>query len=87
MTDVINEAKVTDTAQQIEDEEPASEAPKAKAKAKRATRKQLAVAEPEVEVTPSLDEVQADLSIPSAAPKVETKVLVQTAGSTCLLRT
>ncbi len=55
--DVINEVSVSEE----------TEAPKAKAKAKRAPRKQLVVAEslPEgsVEVTATLDEVQAVVSI------------------------
>ncbi len=48
--DIANEAKVRlDTAQQSADEAPAAEA--TAAQAKRAPKKQLAVAEPEVEAT------------------------------------
>ncbi len=52
MAGITNEVKVpSDTTQQSADEVSATEAPKAKATAKRAPRKQPAVAEPEVEVT------------------------------------
>ncbi len=79
MTDITSEVKVRlDTAQQSADEVLASEAPKAKAK--RAPKKQLAVAEPEVEGT-ALDEAQAVVSIPSEEePKKVSKVVCPSCG-------
>ena len=66
MTDVLNEVNVTDTVLSIEDEVPeVQSAPAApKAKARRVSTKEPVFKEPEVEVTSSLDEVQAEVVLP-----------------------
>ena len=66
MTDVINEVNVTETILSNEDEPSIQRAPKARAK--RASKKEAVMTEPEVEETSSFDEVQADV----VTPKQET---------------
>ena len=75
MTDVINEVNVTETVLPIEDEVPAIQAAPAtpKAKAKRVSKREPVLTEPEVKVTSSLGEVQADVVLPKQEPEVETK--------------
>ncbi len=67
MTDVINEVNV------IEDEAQVAQAvPRApKTRAKRVSKKPTVFIEPEVEVTSSFDEVQADVVLPNEEPYVE----------------
>ena len=66
MSDVLNEVNVTDAVLPIEVEVPVSQsAPAApKAKAKRVSKQEPVFTEPEVEVTSSLDEVQAEVVLP-----------------------
>ena len=82
MTDVINEVNVSETILSNEYEAPVfldlQTAPKAKIK--RMSQKEPAFTEPEVEVTPSLDEVQADVVLPQQEPEVEPKVACPVCG-------
>ena len=76
MTDVINEANVTEV------ESPVTRAVQIapKAKAKRVSKKEPVFTEPEVEVTSSLDEVQAEVVMPNQEPYVESKVACPDCG-------
>ena len=83
MTVIINVVSTPGSDEQSAQEEaPAPEAPKPKAaKPTRAPKKQLAVVEPEVEVTTSLDEVEAVVRMPSADElKVDVKVACPDCG-------
>ena len=78
MTDVINEVNVTESTLSNEDESSIQKAPKARAK--RVSKKEPVVTEPEVEVTSSLDEVQAEVVMPKQEPEVEPKVACPDCG-------
>ena len=86
MTDIINEVNAPLVTEQEEDqiETPAASPPVvvAKAKAKRASKtKPAVVVEPEVEVTASLDEVEAVVTLPLPGElKVDTKVACPDCG-------
>ena len=76
MTDVINEVNVNEV------ESPVTRAVQTapKAKAKRVSKKEPVFTEPEVEVTSSLDEVQAEVVMPKQEPYVEPKVACPDCG-------
>ena len=76
MTDVINEVNVNEV------ESPVTRAVQTapKAKAKRVSKKEPVFTEPEVEVTSSLDEVQAEVVMPNQEPYVESKVACPDCG-------
>ena len=78
MTDVINEVNVVESTLSNEDESSIQKAPKARAK--RASKKEPDFIEPEVEVTSSLDEVQAEVVMPKQEPYVEPKVACPDCG-------
>ena len=82
MTDVINEVNVTETILSNEYEAPVAlylqTAPKAKIK--RMSKKEPDFIEPEVEVTSSFDEVQAEVVMPKQEPYVEPKVACPDCG-------
>ena len=78
MTDVINEVNVTETILSNEDEPSIQRAPKARAK--RASKKEAVMTEPEVEETSSFDEVQADVVTPKQETYVEPKVACPDCG-------
>ena len=82
MTDVINEVNVTETILSNEYEAPVAlylqTAPKAKIK--RMSKKEPVMTEPEVEVTSSFDEVQAEVVMPKQEPYVEPKVACPDCG-------
>ena len=78
MTDVINEVNVIESTLSNEDESSIQKAPKARAK--RASKKEPDFIEPEVEVTSSLDEVQAQVVMPKQEPYVEPKVACPDCG-------
>jgi len=75
MTEIINEVKVEEpVSEPIADASVPEPKPKAKARAKREPKKPVEV-EPVVEVSVSLDEVEADVRLPTASElKMETKV-------------
>jgi hypothetical protein len=70
MTDIINEANVTETFLSNEYEAPVAQAVQTapKAKIKRMSQKEAVFREPEVELTSSLDEVQAEVVSPKQEP-------------------
>ena len=76
MTDVINEVNVNEV------ESPVTRAVQIapEAKAKRVSKKEPVFTEPEVEVTSSLDEVQAEVVMPNQEPYVESKVACPDCG-------
>ena len=78
MTDVINEVNVIESTLSNEDESSIQKAPKARAK--RVSKKEPDFIEPEVEVTSSLDEVQAEVVMPKQEPYVEPKVACPDCG-------
>ena len=78
MTDVINEVNVTETILSNENGLSIQIAPKARAK--RVSKKEPVMTEPEVEVTSSLDEVQAEVVMPNQEPYVEPKVACPDCG-------
>ena len=78
MTDVINEANVTESILSNENGLSIQIAPKAKIK--RMSKKEPVMTEPEVEVTSSLDEVQAEVVMPNQEPYVEPKVACPDCG-------
>ena len=90
MTDVINEVNVIESTLSNEYESSVQKAPKARAK--RASKKEAVVTEPEVEATSSFDEVQADVVVSTQEPYVEPKVACpdcgkkMTVGRKCLQR-
>ena len=65
MTDVLNEVNVT--GKEVPEVQSAPAAPKAKAK--RVSKKEPGFKEPDVEVTSSLDEVQAEVVLPKQEPE------------------
>ena len=78
MTDVINEVNVIESTLSNEDESSIQKAPKARAK--RVSKKEAVMTEPEVEVTSSFDEVQAEVVMPKQEPYVEPKVACPDCG-------
>ena len=78
MTDVINEVNVIESTLSNEDESSIQKAPKARAK--RVSKKEADFIEPEVEVTSSFDEVQAEVVMPKQEPYVEPKVACPDCG-------
>ena len=78
MTDVINEVNVVESTLSNEDESSIQKAPKARAK--RVSKKEAVMTEPEVEVTSSFDEVQAEVVMPKQEPYVEPKVACPDCG-------
>jgi len=78
MTDVINEVNVIENTLSNEDESSIQKAPKARAK--RVSKKEADFIEPEVEVTSSFDEVQAEVVMPKQEPYVEPKVACPDCG-------
>ena len=78
MTDVINEVNVIESTLSNEDESSIQKAPRARAK--RASKKEAVMTEPEVEVTSSFDEVQAEVVMPKQEPYVEPKVTCPDCG-------
>lgn len=78
MTDVINEVNVIESTLSNEDESSIQKAPKARAK--RASKKEAVMTEPEVEATSSFDEVQAEVVMPKQEPYVEPKVACPDCG-------
>ena len=78
MTDVINEVNVIESTLSNEDESSIQKA--LKARAKRVSKKEAVMTEPEVEVTSSFDEVQAEVVMPKQEPYVEPKVACPDCG-------
>ena len=78
MTDVINEVNVIESTLSNEDESSIQKAPKARAK--RVSKKEAVMTEPEVEATSSFDEVQAEVVVPTQEPYVEPKVACPDCG-------
>lgn len=78
MTDVINEVNITESAEEALVPQAVPTAPKAKAK--RVSKKEPVFTEPEVEVTSSLVEVQAEVVMPTQEPEVEPKVACPDCG-------
>ncbi len=72
MADVLNEVNVTDTVLPIEAEVPVLQSAPAghRAKAKRVSNQEPVFTQPEVEVTCSLGEVQAEVVLPKGEPEV-----------------
>ena len=89
MTDVINEVNVTESTLSNEDE--SSVAPTVqtapKATARRVSKKESVFTEPEVEVTSSFDEVQADVVLPKQETYVEPKVACPDCGKKMAAKT
>ena len=73
MTDVLNEVNVAENIVSNEYEAPVARAVQTapKANIKRMSKKDPVFTEPEVEVTSSLDEVQAEVVLPKQEPEVE----------------
>ena len=78
MTDVINEVNVIESTLSNEDESSIQKAPKARAK--RVSKKEAVMTEPEVEATSSFDEVQAEVVVSTQEPYVEPKVACPDCG-------
>ena len=82
MTDIINEVNAPVITHSVEEDQNETPIVVTKAKAKRASKaKPAVVAEPEVEVTASLDEVEAVVTLPTPGElKVDTKVACPDCG-------
>lgn len=82
MTDIINEVNAPVLTHSVEEDQNETPIVVTKAKAKRASKaKPAVVVEPEVEVTASLDEVEAVVTLPSPGElKVDTKVACPDCG-------
>lgn len=78
MTDVINEVNVIESTLSNEDESSIQKAPKARAK--RVSKKEAVMTEPEVEATSSNEEVQAEAVVSTQEPYVEPKVACPDCG-------
>ena len=89
MTDVINEVNVTESTLSNEDESSVAPAVQTapKAKARRVSKKESVFTEPEVEVTSSFDEVQADVVLPKQETYVEPKVACPDCGKKMAAKT
>ena len=78
MTDVINEVNDIESTLSNEDESSIQKAPKARAK--RVSKKEAVMTEPEVEATSSNEEVQAEVVVSTQEPYVEPKVACPDCG-------
>ena len=85
MTDIISEANVTESTLSNEDEPSIQRAPKARAK--RVSKKEPVMTEPEVEATSSFDEVQAEVVMSKQEPEVEPKVACPDCGKKMFAKT
>ena len=85
MTDVINEVNVTETILSNENGLSIQIAPKARAK--RVSKKEPVMTEPEVEATSSFDEVQAEVVMPNQESEVESKVACPDCGKKMSVKT